>query len=73
MEYILGVVVSLGVQKLKNWTRVGEWGVLAVIAGASILAAWAYTALAAAGYWESISQILITAGAFHNFVIRRFE
>jgi hypothetical protein len=39
----------------------------------SLGAAGLYTALVAAGYWQTVAQVLLTAGAFYAFVIQRFE
>jgi ABC-type Mn2+/Zn2+ transport system permease subunit len=72
MEYIIGVFVSLGVEWLKKNTRVSGGAVLFILALVSVAAAAVYTWLSSSGYWEAISAILITAGAFHNFIIKRF-
>lgn len=44
-------------------------GLLAISIGAAGL----YCALVAVGYWETVGNVLITAGAFYAFVIQRFE
>jgi hypothetical protein len=36
-------------------------------------AAGVYTVLVAVGYWETVVNVLILAGAFYAFVIQRFE
>ena len=46
---------------------------LATLVVLSLSAAAIYTALVATGYWETVYQVLLTAGAFYAFVIRRFE
>jgi hypothetical protein len=35
--------------------------------------AFIYTALSAAGYWQTIASVLMTGGAFYAFVLQRFE
>jgi hypothetical protein len=39
----------------------------------SLTLAGLYVLLSATAFWPVIVAILTTAGAFHNFVIRRFE
>ncbi len=70
MELLIGAVVSLLVQALKQKS---EWHALAIVALLSFVAAGLYNALVAAGYWETVLQVLLTAGAFYAFVIQRFE
>ena len=74
MEYtiILGVGVSLLLQVLKKYSssKLNTYIILFILVTvASIL----YHFLVQTSYWTDIVQILATAGAFHNFVIRRFE
>ncbi len=73
MELILGGIVSLVAQALKKWTGAKEYIALAVVLGLSLLAAVVYTILVSVGYWETVYKVLITAGAFYAFVVRRFE
>lgn len=69
MEYILGVIVSLIVQKTKKYSVNTYVTLLLISVGASL----GYFLLNQYGYWTTLAQILITAGAFHNFIIRRVE
>lgn len=72
MEILIGAFVSLIVQAVKN--RAGsQYATLAVLGVLSLGAAGLYTALVAVGYWETVYQVLLTAGAFYAFVIQRFE
>ena len=71
MEFILGAFVSLIVQALKK--RGSEWSTLLTLIVICLAASAIYTALVAVGYWETVYQVLLTAGAFYAFVIQRFE
>lgn len=73
MELILGAVVSLIVQGLKKKFIISEYVTLLVVLTISIAASVAYTTLVAVGMWETVAQVLITAGAFYSFVLARFE
>jgi len=74
MEYlvIIGVGVSLLMQVLKKYSTstMMTYVVLFIL---SVLGATIYYFLAQTSYWTDIVKILTIAGAFHNFVIRRFE
>lgn len=71
MELIIGAFVSLIVQAVKGKAG-GEYSTLAVLAVLSLGAAGLYTALVSVGYWDTVYQVLLTAGAFYAFVIERF-
>ena len=73
MEYILGVAVSLLAQVLKEKLKLDVLGTYIVVFGVSISAAIVYVYYADTTIWSTVLQTLATAGAFHNFVIRRFE
>jgi len=73
MEYIFGIIVSLIAQVFKRVLGTDTLGTYAAVAALSILAAGVYVLLKDTPIWAVIVQILITAGAFHNFIIRRFE
>lgn len=73
MEIIIGSVVSLFVEWLKSKTNMGEYQTLGAVLGVSIIGAIVYTFLVNVGYWQTVSSILITAGAFYTFVIARFK
>ena len=72
MEIIIGVLVSLIAQLTKKWQGAGEWQSLAIVAGLALVGSALFTWLSNAGYWESVLQVLTTAGAFYTFVIARF-
>jgi len=73
MEIILGVVVSGLIQWLKNKFKTGEYTTLLILAGVSLVGAGLYTWLSSAGYWEAVYTVLVTAGAFYAFILKRFE
>lgn len=72
MELILGAIVSVIAQISKKIFGTGEWQTLGTVAVLSLIAAGAYQLLNAYDYWDSVQQILMTAGAFYSFVILRF-
>jgi len=73
MEVILGAAVSLLVQWLKVKFGTTEWKTLVVLLVVSLIAAFIYTYLVAVGYWQTLTSILILAGAFYTFIIERFK
>lgn len=74
MELILGVAVSGIVQFIKtrfNFARAETLGAVVVLA---LIASLGYFILSQNEVlWQSIVQILTTAGAFYTFIIARFE
>ena len=72
MEIFLGVLVSLVSQVSKKFFGTGEYQTLATVAVLSLASAGIYTLLASNGYWESVQQVLMTAGAFYTFIVARF-
>jgi hypothetical protein len=72
MEVLLGVLASVLVQTIKQKFGGGIW-TIAVLAVFSIALAGLYSLVVYAGYWETVSQIMIYAGAFYAFFIQRFE
>ncbi len=71
---IVGVVVSFLVQWLKTkFGETNEWKSLAVLAGVSLVAAFGYTYLVSAGYWESVANVLMVASTFYVIVLARFK
>jgi len=73
MEIIIGVAVSSLAQFLKKAFPGKEYVALAIVAVLALLSAYIYTLLVVAGYWQSVLQILTTAGAFYTFVLARFK
>ena len=72
MTIIIGAAVSLLVQWIKQRSA-GQLETLLILLGISIGAAGLYCALVAVGYWETVGNVLVNAGAFYAFVIQRFE
>lgn len=73
LELIFGAVVAGLVQVIKKFVGTRTWATLAIVALVSLAAAGVYTWLKANGYWEAFVEILIVAGAVHNYILRRFE
>jgi hypothetical protein len=72
MTIFIGAAVSLLVQWIKQKSTT-PLETLLVLLGVSLGAAGLYCALVAVGYWETVANVLIIAGAFYTFVIQRFE
>ena len=73
MEIILGIGISGLIQWLKNKYKTNEYMTLLVLAGVAILGSLLYTGLSSTGYWDALYQILVTAGAFYAYILKRFE
>lgn len=73
MEIIIGAVVSILVQWLKNKFGTDSFWTIGIVAVLSLAAAGIYTFLVAVGYWQEVVAIFITAGAFYTYIIQRFE
>ncbi|MBS4082934.1 MAG: hypothetical protein KGZ73_05235 [Rhizobiales bacterium] len=73
MEYILGIAVSLVAQGYKKYLGTDTFGTYLAIFALSILAAALFVTLKDTEIWPSIVQVMTVAGAFHNFILRRFE
>jgi len=72
MEILIGAAVSLIVQWFKQ-KLTSEWQTLAALLALALAAAAAYTLLVSVGYWETVANVLIIAGAFYAYIIQRFE
>lgn len=73
MEYILGIIVSLLAQGFKKSVKGDKFSMYVFVAALSVVFAGVYELLGDAELWVAIVTVLTTAGAFHNFIIRRFE
>jgi len=73
MELILGAVVSILVQGIKKVLGTSEYVTLATVLALSILGAVVYSTLEFLGFWDTFMQVLMTAGAFYTFILRRIE
>jgi hypothetical protein len=62
--------VRVAEAKQKTTTQIET---LLVLLGVSLATARLYCALVAVGYWETVANVLLIAGAFYTFVIQRFE
>lgn len=72
MEIILGVLVSLASQLSKKIFGTGEYQTLGTVAVLSLAASGVYVLFGHSEYWDTVVQILTTAGAFYTFIIARF-
>ena len=72
MEYIFGVIITLLVKYLKTKFETDGMTTALILVVISLVSAGIYMLLVSVGYWETLAQILIVAGAFHNFIIRSF-
>jgi hypothetical protein len=65
-----GIVVSALVEYIKRKAKLSTSGVLALVAGLSLIGGGIYVALVHFGYWESVVTVLMAAGAFYAFIIK---
>ena len=72
MEIIASAAVTALAQWLKKYSP-NEYVTVFMVLGISAAAAGIYTALVAANYWQTASEIFVTAGAIYTFIIQRFE
>jgi hypothetical protein len=72
MEYIFGVIVSLLVQWVKQAGGLKSTQVIITLLVGSILAATIFTFFKDSSWWAVGMQILVTASAFHNLILKRF-
>ncbi len=73
MEYIIGVIVSLVVQAVKKYAGDSDWLKMAIVLILSIFASAIYYFVKDTTFWQTLLQILTTAGATYTFIIKRFE
>lgn len=73
LEIVLGSIVSLLIEYIKTQTNIKGWQTLGALFVVSLIAAACYTYLVAVGYWATVAQVLITAGAFYTFIVERFK
>jgi uncharacterized membrane protein YobD (UPF0266 family) len=70
---IVGVIVSLFVQWLKNVAKAGEYTTLAIVVAVSLVAGLFYQLFSTAPWWQGAIQTLAYAGAAYTFLIERFK
>ncbi len=76
MELVLllgGVVVSILVEFLKTFLKTSRGLTILILIVLSLLTAIIYHSLQVLGYWESVWQILVYAGAVYAFIIKNAE
>ena len=72
MEILLGTAVSLVVEVTKKYFGTDTLGTMLAVAVLSLFASTVYTLYSDTVWYQTAIQIAITAGAFHNFIIKRF-
>lgn len=73
MEYLLGVAVSLVVEAVKKFVKDDPFTTHVVLFAVSVLGAGLYVFFSTQDFWPVIVQVLVSAAAFHNLVLRRFQ
>lgn len=73
MEYFLGVLASMVAQIIKKLFGTDTLGTYVALGIVTLVCATVAVAFQDTPLWASFLQVLATAGAFHNFIIRRFE
>lgn len=73
MEYILGVVASLVVQAIKKYLGTDSFATQALVLMIVFCVSASWVIFQDTAVWETFLKVLVTAGAVHNFVIRKFE
>jgi hypothetical protein len=72
MELLTGAIVSLIVQVIKKYFGTSEYVTLGIFAMLSLAGAAVYTYLVAAGYWQVVLQVIMSASAFYSIILARF-
>ena len=70
---VIGAVVSVIVQFLKNKFGTESQWTLLIVAGLSVVAGSIYFLLKDTSYWQSIISVLVYAGAIYTYILKRFE
>lgn len=70
---VIGAVVSLIVQVIKNKYGTNTTGTLVSVMGISLVAGTAYYFIKDTAYFQTVLSILGFAGAIYTYILRRFE
>jgi len=70
---VIGAVVSVIVQFLKNKYGTNTQGTLLAVIVISIVAGTGYFLVKETSLWQPILQILAFAGAIYTYILKRFE
>lgn len=70
---IVGALVSLFTQFIKNVFGTSKTGTLLAVVAFSLVSGGLYVALRDTSYFETVVQILIASGAVYAFVLSRLE
>jgi len=70
---IVGAVVSLIVQVLKNSLQTSNGWTIVIVLAVSLSAGLFYVLFQNSVWWENFLKVLVAAGAVYTYIIRRFE
>lgn len=72
MEIVIGALASLVVQFLKTKLGTDTFGTMLAVLMISFVGAAGYVLLVDTAIWPTLLQVIITAGAFYAYIIKRF-
>jgi hypothetical protein len=72
MEIVIGALASLVVQFLKTKLGTDTFGTMLAVLMISFVGAATYVLLVDTAIWPTLLQVIITAGAFYAYIIKRF-
>ena len=70
---IVGVIVSLVAQYIKQYAGTSGFKTQAIVAALSIIAATTYYLLKDTVYWETVLAIFAFAGATYAYILKQLE
>jgi len=70
---IVGAVVSLVIQGIKNLAKTNEYTTLGLVVIVSLIGGAVYHYIKPTPFWTDFYQIVVTAGAVYTYLIQRFE
>lgn len=70
---VIGAIVSLIVQVIKNKYGTNSTGTLVAVTAVSLVAGTAYYFIKDTAYLQTVLSILGFAGAVYTYILRRFE
>lgn len=72
MVYIIGILVSLAAEGFKRYAKLDNFWVIITVLGLSFVGSVGYAMKEEVLVWPIFLLVFVVAGAFHNYVIRRF-
>ena len=73
MEILIGGLVSLIVEIAKRYLGTSTFGTIVFLGGASLLVSGGLYYFSTFNFWPAFLQIVTSAAAFHNLVIRQLQ